>query len=674
MASEAVYSVWAIPPEDVDVRCANESATVAVGLARKRFPGVECKWGDGGLEEIIQDGSIETVAVVLAGQNQLSRNSEKKKRKQVMATKVPQIAILGAGIFVKTVYIPKLAEISHLFHLKAIWSRTQGSATAAVEIASEHFTGVESKWGDSGLEEIIQDGSIDAVAIVLAGQNQALEFEGKERTEREENDAGGAGGEASPARTAATSQGESWLFFLTYNGRYTKRDFGIRTTLHVGCLSATLVGCSVPCLDSDAAGVRVRDAAVEVGGAARRGGGAGGAGGCLVDPVSSQFPVSVHITAVPAVPVKDRGDSCYSCFSELGFCLSDENWDRRGCTFHWFLVVALGFGNVRVYTLWWVPVNGGGGKEDPFLRNEKLTGISELETALSSYQSISAGSPGQLIWSVAENFRFESGLIEGKKLIAGIGKIITINLIMEASMPTSNPYYSTSWRHSFPGGYLLDMGVHFVAALRLIVGSEVASVSARTAHVDLNLPPPDTISSVFWRMEVQECFQWLSTPKHPRQVFSWRFVGLNGTLHIEQSFEGEEGYLVSLHGADGQVKSSFFPSDGVIEELKAFLSDVSEKTLKQKESEFVGEPRLSFVEGARDVAVLEAVFESGAKQGEVVQFNVYSAMSMLCNNQLNKALRIDEVFIIIIIITNVNSLLKKHGIILPIGKPESNMI
>jgi len=35
---------------------------------------------------------------------------------------------------------------------------------------------VECKWGDSGLEEIIQDGSIDAVAIVLAGQNQVSYF------------------------------------------------------------------------------------------------------------------------------------------------------------------------------------------------------------------------------------------------------------------------------------------------------------------------------------------------------------------------------------------------------------------------------------------------------------------------------------------------------------------
>lgn len=37
----------------------------------------------------------------------------------------PQIAILGAGIFVRTEYIPRLAEISDLFILRAIWSRTE---------------------------------------------------------------------------------------------------------------------------------------------------------------------------------------------------------------------------------------------------------------------------------------------------------------------------------------------------------------------------------------------------------------------------------------------------------------------------------------------------------------------------------------------------------------------
>ncbi|KAK9274005.1 hypothetical protein L1049_018819 [Liquidambar formosana] len=89
-----------------------------------------------------------------------------------MTKQLPHIAILGAGIFVKTQYIPRLAEISDLFLLKAIWSRSEESARGAVEIARKYFPEVECKWGDAGLDEIIQDTSILGVAVVLAGQTQ----------------------------------------------------------------------------------------------------------------------------------------------------------------------------------------------------------------------------------------------------------------------------------------------------------------------------------------------------------------------------------------------------------------------------------------------------------------------------------------------------------------------
>lgn len=49
----------------------------------------------------------------------------------------PGIAILGAGIFVKTQYIPRLAEISDLVVLKAIWSRTE------VTFSFPHFQSTE---------------------------------------------------------------------------------------------------------------------------------------------------------------------------------------------------------------------------------------------------------------------------------------------------------------------------------------------------------------------------------------------------------------------------------------------------------------------------------------------------------------------------------------------------
>jgi hypothetical protein len=38
---------------------------------------------------------------------------------------LPRIAVVGAGIFARTQYIPRLREIAHLVVLKAIWSRTQ---------------------------------------------------------------------------------------------------------------------------------------------------------------------------------------------------------------------------------------------------------------------------------------------------------------------------------------------------------------------------------------------------------------------------------------------------------------------------------------------------------------------------------------------------------------------
>lgn len=51
-----------------------ESARGAVEIAQKHFPGVECKWGNKGLDEIIEDNSILGVAVVLAGQAQVSHS------------------------------------------------------------------------------------------------------------------------------------------------------------------------------------------------------------------------------------------------------------------------------------------------------------------------------------------------------------------------------------------------------------------------------------------------------------------------------------------------------------------------------------------------------------------------------------------------------------------------
>lgn len=351
----------------------------------------------------------------------------------------PHIAILGAGIFVRTQYIPRLAEISNLFVLRSIWSRSQESARGAVEIAKKHFPEVECKWGDNGFDEIIQDESIIAVAVVLAGQIQ-------------------------------------------------------------------------------------------------------------VDISLKLLKAGKHV-------LQEKPAGASSC---------------------------------------------------------------QIETALSSYRSISTSSPGNPIWAVAENYRFEPAFVEGKKMVADIGDLMTVQVIVESSMDSSNPYFSSSWRRNFTGGFILDMGVHFIAGLRMLVGCELTSVSAMTSHVDTTLPPPDNISSVF-QLEngCSGVFVMVVSSRSPKIL--WRLVGLKGTVQVERgNQDGKHGYLVSFFGAHGHCKSSFYPFSGVTEELNTFFHDISQASLKRGSS-YEAESRISFEEGARDVAILDAMLESGAKQGALVQ-------------------------------------------------------
>ncbi|KAJ8759607.1 hypothetical protein K2173_008788 [Erythroxylum novogranatense] len=350
-----------------------------------------------------------------------------------------KIAIVGGGIFVRTQYIPRLSEIKNLISLSVIWSRSQETASAAVEIASKHFTGVQCKWGEEGLLQILQDPSILAVAVVLAAQSQV--------------------------------------------------DISLRL-LKAG------------------------------------------------KHVLQEKPAAASIT--------------------------------------------------------------------------------EIESALLSYKSIAADVPGKPIWAIAENYRFEPGLLECKKLVAEIGDIMNVQLIVEGSMNSANPYFSSSWRRKFTGGFIVDMGVHFIAGLRMLVGCEVSSVSAITSHVDLALPPPDNISSVF-QLENGSAgiFVMVVSSKSPKIL--WRIVGLKGTVEVERGKQdGQHGYLASIYGVDGQRKSSFHPFSGVTDELKTFLHDVSQSTLEQG-SNYEADSRLSYYEGARDFAVLEAMLESGMKHGAVVQ-------------------------------------------------------
>lgn len=101
------------------------------------------------------------------------------------------------------------------------------------------------------------------------------------------------------------------------------------------------------------------------------------------------------------------------------------------------------------------------------------------------------------IWMVAENYRFASALQKAPAAVAQLGKLAIFNWAIFAGMMPSNMYYHTAWRrdNSYQGGFLLDGGIHFMAALRMVLG-EVAEVQAHTQSIRPDLPPVDTLTAL----------------------------------------------------------------------------------------------------------------------------------------------------------------------------------
>jgi predicted dehydrogenase len=63
-----------------------------------------------------------------------------------------------------------------------------------------------------------------------------------------------------------------------------------------------------------------------------------------------------------------------------------------------------------------------------------------------------------------------------------VGGVFAVQAVKVAAMNNTNKYFHTKWRQTptYQGGYMLDGGVHDIAALRLILG-EISSVSSFSA-------------------------------------------------------------------------------------------------------------------------------------------------------------------------------------------------
>lgn len=210
--------------------------------------------------------------------------------------------------------------------------------------------------------------------------------------------------------------------------------------------------------------------------------------------------------------------------------------------------------------------------------------------------------PDQL-WMVGENWRYEAAFRQAAQLLTEgiVGRVTLVNWTLHTLIDASKPYFHTAWRQTpgYQGGYLLDAGVHHVAALRLLFG-EVARVNALAALVDPALPPLDTISASL-QFDTGLIASYAATfAAPPPSPSSLNVIGDMGALRIDRA-------RIEIIRRDGDVEHR--PIAGVSEpSINAMLADFA-AVLNRDVVQVIGTP----AQGVQDLAVMEAMLRSAAE-------------------------------------------------------------
>jgi predicted dehydrogenase len=136
-------------------------------------------------------------------------------------------------------------------------------------------------------------------------------------------------------------------------------------------------------------------------------------------------------------------------------------------------------------------------------------------------------------------------------------------------MTPKNKYYRTQWRRSgaFPGGFLVDGGVHHAAVLRMLLG-DIASVQAMVTQATADLPPLDTVSATI-RFANGALGAYLNTFAAGTPFASaLTIVGDRGSMRVERG-------RIETADQDGAVQVIECENyNGVLNELAAFAASV----------------------------------------------------------------------------------------------------
>ncbi|KAF8216835.1 oxidoreductase family protein [Mycena galopus ATCC 62051] len=244
----------------------------------------------------------------------------------------------------------------------------------------------------------------------------------------------------------------------------------------------------------------------------------------------------------------------------------------------------------------------------------------------------------KLVWRVAENFEAEPGFRTAGELIkAGkIGKVIFFKATVMNFVDTENKYYKTPWRTvpDYQGGFLLDGGVHTIAALRTMLPEPLTHLSSFASLNHEYLKPHDTIHAVVKAgahfhgiVELSFGAPTKSTPSSDQFVIT----GSEGWMTVNSAEVEGTGESVLRIRIKRAVKVEGKPTEEVEEVVDKPRTGVEAEfasffdAVKGKETLDIGDPLTALV----DVAFIQAGLNSG---GELVDLVKLASEGFLCSS------------------------------------------
>ena len=227
--------------------------------------------------------------------------------------------------------------------------------------------------------------------------------------------------------------------------------------------------------------------------------------------------------------------------------------------------------------------------------------VAEAAELIKWYESDIA--PKGVTWAVAENARFWNAIIYGAEKRSKLGRALTFRCRMQAFVSPGGKYFETEWRKvpTHQGGFLLDGGVHFIAALRMILGKNepLVSIAAHTAQLQEHLPPVDTIEAT------------AKTKGGALGNISISFGTTNkGTEYSIGSQEGSVSVSPGSAKIDDKEEKIEEEGSGVAPEIRAWAQGIVEG-----KSNALQRPR----EALADLEVIEACLRSGEQGAKVIE-------------------------------------------------------